>query len=83
MVSGKYLDMAAVAEKLGLKYATVRGYNHLAKERRARDDVRPGDMPPPDETFGSSPVWLDSTIEKWWKNRPGRGVGGGRPRKDS
>jgi len=27
----------------------------------------------PDKTFGQSPTWKPSTIERWLANRPGRG----------
>lgn len=41
--------------------------------------IKPGDLPPPDDTYGRSPVWKASTIKRWMRERPGRGVGGGRP----
>ena len=35
-------------------------------------------LPEPDATIG----WLPETIDEWNAQRPGRGVGGGRPRKN-
>ncbi|WP_344968237.1 hypothetical protein [Salinactinospora qingdaonensis] len=64
-----------------LSEATVRGYHNHASQRRRDGCPRPGDFPPPDQTFGRSPVWLPETIDRWATNRPGRGTGGGRPRK--
>lgn len=82
MTSSKLLDMQGVADRTGLTYKTVRNYHHIAEARRAAGESRPGDMPPPAATFGRSPVWEPKAIDKWISNRPGRGVGGGRPRKD-
>lgn len=51
-------------------------------QRGEHTGPKPGDMPPPDARFGNSPVWRPETIIRWYTvNRPGRGVGGGRPRK--
>ncbi|MCH9275283.1 hypothetical protein JS533_003195 [Bifidobacterium amazonense] len=35
----------------------------------------------PDATIGDTKSWLPETIDEWNRNRPGRGAGGGRPRK--
>lgn len=78
-----YLDMEAVADHLGLSYKTVRSYHNVAEKRRREQNSRPGDFPSPDAQFGRSPVWLLETIDTWKASRPGRGVGGGRPRKSS
>ena len=64
-----YLDRGEVAELAG-----------IAPESVSRYLVR-GDFPQPDRHFGRSPVWLRSTVERWKAERPGRGAGGGRPRK--
>jgi hypothetical protein len=37
-------------------------------------------LPPPDANIGATRGWKFKTIEKWNKARPGRGVGGGRPK---
>ena len=42
-----------------------------------------GRMPPPTGHFGRTPWWDRAVIVAWLEQRPGRGVGGGRPRKDT
>ncbi|MFE6305059.1 hypothetical protein [Nocardiopsis sp. NPDC057823] len=64
-----------------LTAATVEGYHRHAAKRRRDGAPRPGDFPPPDQVFGRSPVWEPETIDKWARARPGKGAGGGRPRK--
>lgn len=76
-----YLDLHAVAERTGLAYSTIRHYHNSAEARRRSGAPRPGDFPPPDETFGRSPAWRGATMDAWLAARPGRGAGGGRPRK--
>ena len=39
------------------------------------------DLPEPDVMIGRTRGWLPETIDRWNAARPGRGVGGGRPRK--
>ena len=58
-----------VAAHLGTAQSTVRKY--AAKEF----------LPEPDGRIGGSPWWWADTIRAWHEQRPGRGVGGGRPRK--
>lgn len=38
-------------------------------------------LPEPDAMIGRTRGWLPETIDGWNTKRPGRGVGGGRPRK--
>lgn len=38
-------------------------------------------LPEPGAMIGSTRGWLLETIDRWNAARPGRGVGGGRPRK--
>ena len=64
------LDMAGVAAYMGKRYATVQGWR--------RDDPS---FPVPDVMLGQSAGWWPSTIDAWQATRPGRGAGGGRPRK--
>lgn len=42
-----------------------------------------GQMPKPSPCpcCGLGPTWKASVIETWLANRPGQGIGGGRPRK--
>ena len=39
-------------------------------------------LPEADVTVGNARGWLPETIDEWNAKRPGRGVGGGRPRKN-
>jgi len=65
----RYLSLADIAERLGLQASTVRMYRSE------------GRLPEPDAMTGPTPGWLPETIDEWHASRPGRGVGGGRPRK--
>lgn len=38
-------------------------------------------LPEPDALIGTTRGWLPETIDQWNAQRPGQGVGGGRPRK--
>lgn len=40
-------------------------------------------LPEPDAYIGSTRGWKPETIDRWNAQRPGRGVGGGRPRKQA
>jgi len=66
-----YLDIAGAARHLRLKPGTVTRYRSW------------GRFPPPDTVWGRSPGWLPATLDEWKASRPGRGAGGGRPRKTS
>ncbi len=63
------LDRAAVAARLGIHPDSVTRY------------INRGQCPEPDGRAGQSPWWHEATIYGWIANRPGRGAGGGRPRK--
>jgi predicted DNA-binding transcriptional regulator AlpA len=69
-VTAEYLDLAGVADRLGLAYQSVRSY-------RSQDST----FPAPDIVLGQSPGWLPETIDAWVARRPGHGFRGGRPRK--
>ena len=56
---------AEVAGRLGVKTGALATYK----------------LPEPDATIGRTRGWLPDTIDQWNTQRPGRGVGGGRPRK--
>lgn len=60
-----YLSLTEVAQKLGITKGALAQYK----------------LPEADVTVGKARGWLPETIDQWNANRPGRGVGGGRPRK--
>lgn len=64
-MSRHYLSLTEVAALLGITKGALARYK----------------LPEPDVTVGSARGWDRRTIEEWNRNRPGRGVGGGRPRK--
>ena len=51
------------------------------KPRTVAQNVSRGRMPPPSGHFGRTPWWDRAVIVAWLEQRPGRGAGGGRPRK--
>ena len=61
----KYLSVTDVSKRLGISTAAVSAYK----------------LPQPDALIGRTRGWLPDTIDQWNAQRPGRGVGGGRPRK--
>lgn len=67
----KRLGTAQVAERAGVSPRTIASY-------AAR-----GQMPKPSACpcCGHSPTWAEKEITTWLQNRPGQGVGGGRPKK--
>lgn len=70
MVAPIMLITDEVADLVGIEPTSWRTY------------VSRGDAPRPDDYVGATPLWRKSTIEKWMRERPGQGIGGGRPRKD-
>ncbi len=62
----RYLSVTDVAKHLGISTAAVSSYK----------------LPEPDARIGRTRGWLPDTIDQWNASRPGRGVGGGRPRKN-
>lgn len=83
MTTAKLLTLPQIAERIGVSVDSIRVYHQRASKNRRDGNVRPGDMPPPDQHFGRSPVWKLATIIAWERKRPGRGVGGGRKAKAS
>ena len=61
----EYLGVKQVAERLGITQGALLSLN----------------LPEPDALIGKTRGWKPETIDRWNANRPGRGVGGGRPRK--
>ena len=70
-VGFEQLTLGDVARHLGLSLSTVHNYRHQ------------GRLPAPDGMLGNRPWWRPETIDAWQASRPGRGVGGGRPRRDT
>ena len=71
----RYNSAADLAALFGVKPGTIETWR-----------VRYDDFPPPDAYVGGYAGWLPSReieLRAWEANRPGRGAGGGRPRKDS
>ncbi len=60
-----YLSLSDVARRLGITTAAAAQAN----------------LPDPDVTVGKARGWSPETIEAWLPTRPGRGTGGGRPRR--
>ena len=60
-----YLSLTEVAARLGITTGALARYK----------------LPPADVTVGRTRGWSEETIDAWNAARPGRGVGGGRPRK--
>lgn len=83
--------MPDIAEYLGVKLPTVHTYRIRGQKLRQRqadgEDLTPEQLavglPTEDTMMGRTPVWRPETIVEWKKRRRGRGVGGGRPRKES
>ena len=77
-----FWGLREIARYANVTYNSVRTYHGRAEINRRNGTPKPGDMPPPDARFGNSPVWHPETIIRWYTvQRPGKGVGGGRPRK--
>ena len=66
----RYLDVADIARMLGVKPESVSQY-------RWRDPS----FPEPDITLSGRSGWREAKIRAWIASRPGRGAGGGRPRR--
>ena len=60
----RFLSVTEVARLLGVSQQAVTQAN----------------LPEPDVLIGRTRGWRRETIEAWIPTRPGRGVGGGRPR---
>lgn len=64
------MTAAEVADRLGVAVSTVYAYR--------RDKILPEPV-----MIGRTPTWDRDVIEAWELTRPGRGAGGGRPRKQA
>jgi hypothetical protein len=81
MPETRVIDLAALAEREGWTITTARTLHKRAQRRRREDVIRPGDLPVPDGHAGRAPWWYETTIIGWEEQRPGQGIGGGRPPK--
>ena len=61
----RYLSLTEVAPRLGITTGALAGYK----------------LPEPDVMMGRTRGWSEATIDAWNAARPGRGAGGGRPRR--
>lgn len=75
--------MGDIAAYLGVEHVeTVHKYNYDATRNRKAGTPQRGDLPERDGMMFGRPVWRPATIINWQKHeRPGKGAGGGRPRK--
>ncbi|WP_157560532.1 hypothetical protein [Microbacterium gubbeenense] len=71
MAGQDYLDIAGIAERIGVKPASVQTYHTRAKTNRKAGTPKEWDLPEPDIRIGGRPAWLVETIETWEKARPG------------
>ena len=62
----RYLSMTEVAQRLDITKGALARYK----------------LPDPDVIVGKARGWREETIDQWNAQRPGRSVGGGRPRKN-
>lgn len=74
----RYLSMAEVGALLGVGRSAVSKW----RERYGPDSGHP--FPAPDVMVGDAPGWdpqREAEIREWRAGLPGRGAGGGRPRR--
>lgn len=81
------LNGDAAAAELGIKRASLHRYRVAANRAREAAEAAGVELaadvfPEPDFTFGRSQAWMPSTLHRWRESQPGRGAGGGRPRKE-
>ena len=75
----EYLGVKQVAERLGITSGGLLNPKLPQPDRIRLLNLK---LPEPDATIGRTRGWLPETIDEWNAQRPGRGVGGGRPRKN-
>lgn len=77
MATDPLLSRDEVARLVGWSKAdTVSRYlAETTRKQRAKEPLTSQDFPLPDQTFGRAPVWHESTILAWQRNRPGHGGG--------
>lgn len=75
------MSLADIAERYELAVATVRTYNGQAAQRRRAGTSGPHDFPAAVTRVSNSPLFDSARVDDWHTHRPGRGAGGGRPRR--
>lgn len=75
------VSVADIAAEHALAESTVRTMNGQAAQRRRAGMPRPWDLPAPADRIGNSPLFDRQAVKAAFDQRPGRGAGGGRPRK--
>lgn len=70
-MAADYLDLAAIADLLGVQVNSAQVYHKRAVRNRREGTSKPWDMPEPDLIVGRRPAWLRSTVERWIADRPG------------
>jgi len=68
----EYLDLRAIAERIGIGHDSARTYHKRATANREAGNPRPGDLPEPDIRLGGIPGWAAETIDTWEQQRPRR-----------
>ncbi|MEV5710143.1 hypothetical protein [Actinoallomurus sp. NPDC052274] len=74
-----YITTTVFAHLAEIKPESFRSMKVRSDKNHREGTSRPGDIPFTDEKIGNSPVWPMGVYRTWMKNRPGKGVGGGRP----
>ena len=62
--------------------AVLQSVSRMSNEYTSNGGLLNLKLPEPDAMIGRTRGWLPETIDGWNAKRPGRGVGGGRPRKN-
>jgi predicted DNA-binding transcriptional regulator AlpA len=87
-MTARYLFTEDVAELTGISEPVIRKMLAVARRAHAENDVRPTHLPLPanylrrkvfnghHDVTTLSPRWRRSDINRWLKNRPGRGAPG-------
>lgn len=63
-----------IAEVMGGTVKAVTTLHHRSTRNRREGDVRPGDMPPPDQRVHRIPLWEEATVRAWLASRPNRPI---------
>lgn len=72
LMADRLLDLKGVAEFAGISYGSARTYRDRSTKNRRMGSPKPGDLPPEDDRFGNTPVWRESTLQRWIECSPRR-----------